>query len=112
MKNTFLFIVALSLLACNNAEKNTNATLPTTPNGLADIQSGTVNNGIDSSGQALNPAHGAPGHDCAIPVGAPLKSASVKTATDTAIKSVVAPQVAKPKTNPAHVCHFTTVLWQ
>jgi hypothetical protein len=22
----------------------------------------------------LNPAHGAPGHDCAIPVGQPLKS--------------------------------------
>lgn len=34
----------------------------------APAQTGTV-----PSGPGLNPAHGEPGHDCAIPVGAPLK---------------------------------------
>ena len=29
---------------------------------------------MDTSGVALNPPHGEPGHDCAIPVGAPLNS--------------------------------------
>lgn len=63
-------------------------------------------------GAGLNPAHGQPGHDCAIPVGAPLNSAptagakpSVQTMSAPAITAPVgSPLAADPnaKLNPAH----------
>lgn len=77
-----------------------------------------------STGQVkLNPAHGQPGHDCAIAVGAPLKNQSgatpVQVATQQAAKPTpivtqttqvppptgfpsVQPSSGKPKLNPAH----------
>jgi hypothetical protein len=77
-----------------------------------------------SAGQVkLNPAHGQPGHDCAIAVGAPLKSQSgattvlantqqaakptpivtqtTQTPPPSAFPSVL-PSTGKPKLNPAH----------
>lgn len=48
----------------------------------------------------LNPAHGQPGHDCAIPVGAPLNS---KPATGAQPKpNVTVTPAAKPTTAPAN----------
>jgi hypothetical protein len=42
---------------------------------------------------AINPPHGQPGHDCAVPVGAPLNSSSADNQP--------APQVQQPATLPA-----------
>ena len=56
----------------------------------------------------LNPAHGQPGHDCAVPVGAPLnsKGAAAKTSVSPAIAPAVtpvsAPTAVAPGTNPPH----------
>ncbi|MDG4946455.1 hypothetical protein NMK71_08515 [Weeksellaceae bacterium KMM 9713] len=46
---------------------------------------------------ALNPAHGQPGHDCAIPVGAPLNS---KPASNQNMTPVQAPVQNQPSTAP------------
>ncbi|HSI89487.1 MAG TPA: hypothetical protein VK927_00150 [Adhaeribacter sp.] len=43
------------------------------------LPSGPVNPA--SSGAKMNPPHGEPGHDCAVPVGAPLTGASAGTST-------------------------------
>jgi len=42
---------------------------------------------------AINPPHGQPGHDCAVPVGAPLNSSSADNQP--------APQIQQPATSPA-----------
>lgn len=47
---------------------------------------------VITTSQGLNPAHGQPGHQCDLPVGAPLTIAPEK--------KLSAP--AKPKTNPQH----------
>ena len=54
-------------------QKTTTATTPTQtlPTQPLPAQQQPVKN---ASGAKLNPAHGLPGHDCAIPVGQPLKS--------------------------------------
>ncbi|WP_417266254.1 hypothetical protein [Brumimicrobium sp.] len=70
---------------------NTNEGIENTPLNTAP----PVNNGV-----ALNPPHGEPGHDCAVPVGQPLNAA--------AGANVNAPTVNTPKVNnnvrlnPAH----------
>ncbi|RAU82801.1 hypothetical protein [Pontibacter arcticus] len=58
---------------------------------------------------AVNPAHGAPGHNCAIPVGAPLNAPAGTQATQPAVQTEPAPQltpqtqgIASPAVNPAH----------
>ena len=73
-----------------------------------------------TSSARLNPAHGQPGHDCAIPVGAPLKSTvaakptpapvqTLATSTPVETKTATAPALVsgpsidpKAKINPAH----------
>jgi hypothetical protein len=55
------------------------ATLPaskpqnTTPSAILPQSNPILNPTTNLTGEKLNPAHGLPGHDCAIPVGAPLK---------------------------------------
>lgn len=55
---------------------------------------------------SLNPEHGAPGHRCDIPVGAPLSSATgTNTQSTTTTSPAVSPvwtKQAAPKKNPAH----------
>jgi hypothetical protein len=57
------------------------------------------------TGAGINPAHGQPGHDCAVAVGAPLNSKASPGAnalvTPTALP-VAAPGKTLPGTNPAH----------
>ena len=52
-----------------------------------------------SSGK-LNPAHGQPGHDCAVAVGAPLNSKTVQAATNNAAPKVNISQPAPASTTP------------
>lgn len=64
----------------------------------------------DSEAVALNPAHGQPGHSCAIPVGAPLNQASSNNTTQQApapTNTGVSPvrlnsSTATPQKNPPH----------
>jgi hypothetical protein len=51
----------------------------------------------------LNPAHGQPGHDCAVAVGAPLNApASQPTVTPAITTSAAAPTSSTVRLNPAH----------
>ena len=75
-------LVIFSINACNNNSRPDidtsliNITAPkTTPansTSLLDTVSVTPATANNSSTVALNPPHGQPGHDCAIPVGGPL----------------------------------------
>lgn len=52
---------------------------------------------------ALNPPHGQPGHDCAVPVGAPLSGAGSSTTTPALNKTnSVPPTITGNGINPPH----------
>ncbi|RZL45985.1 MAG: hypothetical protein EOP00_16415 [Pedobacter sp.] len=113
-----LYILALaSLTACNNKKPEPVQGYSATPNGLADLQkpasptataasSTTAPASGSQSNLLLNPAHGEPGHDCSVAVGAPLKaSARANTATAQAQQTVqtVSPQPTATSTPQAAV---------
>lgn len=95
MRKIVLLFAGVSMLAiaCNNSEDNratsdTPATVAeTAANGVPtagaeEVGTNVLNQAIAeggsaapaAAGQAVNPPHGEPGHDCGIPVGAPLNS--------------------------------------
>lgn len=121
-----LYILALaSITACNSKKPEPAQVYAATPNGLADLQKAatakTTSTPVSAtqSNLLLNPAHGEPGHDCSIAVGAPLKqgakniaapqpqavqtvsqaSATVNNETQAAVSSV---NSKAQKLNPAH----------
>lgn len=97
MRKTLLFLMAMSFLACTSATPETTPT-PTTPTGMDGIQK---SNTANSSGELLNPEHGMPGHDCALPVGAPLNKGTKTEAEQKATAETKSPG-AKQKLNPEH----------
>lgn len=58
---------------------------------------------VNSKGQKLNPAHGQPGHDCAIAVGAPLNSKGTKAVSASAAPKVNVVQPAATTTSAVPV---------
>ncbi len=120
MKKLLYIFCALGLLACNSNKQQPAQEFTPTPTGLQGIQKPASSNSTSTTSQAnsnsgaLNPAHGQPGHDCAIPVGAPLNSASApasttQQATPAQPTTDVTKQAATPsvnekgqKLNPAH----------
>ena len=110
--NTFLFIcaMAISILSCSNdtgtkgEDKKASGTNSNSPNTeqiqtenateTAPVKIQTPNSvtqqpqATTQTAQGMNPPHGQPGHDCKIPVGAPLNS-STKS-------NVVNPQPTQP----------------
>ncbi len=74
---------------------------PETSESNADVQP-VSNIQPASAGVALNPPHGQPGHDCAVPVGQPLNSPTPTMSTPSA--SVSNPPAALPgaRLNPPH----------
>ncbi|RYD79651.1 MAG: hypothetical protein EOP55_04235 [Sphingobacteriales bacterium] len=74
MKNLIFFVVLVVVYSCNNKPETTTGITPT-PTGMQGLQQ---NKGAESSLNApkpnlvYNPAHGQPGHTCALAVGAPL----------------------------------------
>jgi hypothetical protein len=80
------------------------------------VAPGQLTQSASATGVVLNPAHGQPGHDCAIPVGQPLKSQSgtvsapiqittqptQTTQAPSTVTPLSQPTTAKPKLNPAH----------
>lgn len=102
MKKVFLLFASFCFLACSEAPSTDKTTLATTPEGLEGINK--ANAQANTSGEKLNPEHGMPGHDCALPVGAPLKKDST-VKIETVSTEAPATQQAngiKPKNNPAH----------
>jgi hypothetical protein len=89
MRKIFFGLAILSLAACSNGEQKQatgTGTLPTS-------QSGSQ----PQANLLTNPEHGQPGHDCALPVGAPLKQSS--TAQPAAVPASTQP-VSVPTTPP------------
>ena len=130
MKNTFIGLIAVSLLAvsCKKDERATylkeeanagqpsvalNTTSKTTLMDQAGIPSVSTPAPM-ATAPGMNPPHGQPGHRCDIPVGQPLNSKPVPApqATQNAVQTTPSPAPApaaqnlamgeKPKLNPAH----------
>ena len=55
---------------------------------------------FSTTGSGLNPAHGMPGHDCAVDVGAPLPGVAVPAASQAVASSQNL--IANSRINPAH----------
>lgn len=138
MNKNFIFLCGIALtstlISCGNNEEKTTATTTTvtdtvptstdvslaTPNSnnsdLAslpgDAQPGVQSVSASSTNVKLNPAHGEPGHDCALPVGAPLKGAGeiqenikITSPAGQNVTPAAAPSKAantNVKINPAH----------
>ena len=102
----FLYILALaSLIACNsNKPEQAQQSYTATPNGLADLEKPTsatatpANATGKQSNLLLNPAHGEPGHDCSVAVGAPLKASTRTNAAKTMPPQPTVQTVTPPTT--------------
>lgn len=98
LSNTLVAATALFLFSCSNGDNNTSAETASQPAASVSNESSSAANPTDlkletlptaetsaetpspaASNVALNPAHGEPGHNCAIPVGAPLDGSSSGT---------------------------------
>jgi hypothetical protein len=137
--NSALFVLTLSLTACTTgAEEETTTAVNTTDSFKASPVDQYISASADSAikvasqpvGQAiqqnanginlptLNPAHGQPGHDCAVEVGAPLKSSgaaknNVTTTQPATMPTINAQPAAKtaaglnpPHGEPGHRCEI------
>ncbi|MDQ8003888.1 MAG: hypothetical protein REI64_03745 [Pedobacter sp.] len=111
MKKILCAIALVGLFsACDNSKNNTQTQVPTaTQGGLSGLQNAPAATTESQTSLLTNPEHGKPGHDCALPVGAPLKQkATTQQSTAPVPNTPVAPEpvAAKPssaqKLNPAH----------
>lgn len=109
MRKTLFILATVSVFACTNAKQDTTTqTYAPTPTGLSGIKQANATNAANATpstnqnGELLNPVHGAPGHDCSLPIGAPLnKPAKADTSKEAANKTPLA-ETQKPRLNPAH----------
>lgn len=111
---TFIFISTALLTSCKDnvevtdAETNTpqEATLEQKKQALESVAPSSINNSGSSGDVSLNPAHGQPGHSCAIPVGAPLNGSGEAKAAPIKMEMNKANATPAPTSgsgiNPAH----------
>lgn len=114
-------ILLTGLLSCNDEPTSSNTVTsngrtidtsikmpePVAPQNTTSQISTTPQSGEAKSMAKLNPPHGEPGHDCAIPVGAPLNSKPSAAATAPAANPAAVPANAKlnpPHGQPGHDC--------
>lgn len=90
MKRIIYALGLIGLSACNNT--NSNTTQATNSSELPGLQTTAKATTEQQTGLLTNPEHGKPGHDCALPVGAPL-----------AQKKNLQPAVTAPSAPPATV---------
>lgn len=126
MKKSFLTLIAAPLLfvACSNDKSESPSEAAQTQASVQNAPTMTVEPNLTTMPAAnaapvavapgTNPPHGQPGHDCAIPVGAPLNSkgdnpAQVQAVTQPVVQPNLnvppptpAPQATAPGTNPPH----------
>lgn len=104
-QNTFCLFIILSITACNqnrHADIDTSLINTTTPQHISPSDSSALVTPLNASPAAinngtllaLNPPHGQPGHDCAIPVGQPLNGKQNSNAQPTAVSAT--PQIVNP----------------
>lgn len=109
-----LLIPSLFFISCNDSEKKVEneaetvqeATLEQKKQALENVAP-TQSSTNTSGNVAINPAHGQPGHDCAVPVGAPLTGSGSSTITPKASpiqtnNAVPAQTSGGGNLNPAH----------
>jgi hypothetical protein len=83
-----------------NSQASSLVSHPSTKLGNLMNQSGINSGGnLSVAGSGLNPAHGLPGHNCAIDVGAPLSSAGT---VPQAVSKPAIGSTANARINPAH----------
>jgi len=106
MKRILYVITVLAFLACNT--KNPEVAQADKLNSASNLQPMQAN-AVAQSDLIFNPKHGAPGHDCSIAVGAPLKSATkpVAPTPPPSATQVVAPQ-AMPVNAPQATANVAT----
>lgn len=105
-----MLIAAPLFIACKDKETPAEETINTTQEATLEQKKQALQNVAPTSTQtttsgdlAINPAHGQPGHDCAVPVGAPLNNAGSTNATPTINKTNTVPAaVSGNGVNPAH----------
>lgn len=75
---SFLLIASISMISCKNEQESSAEAMETPPAATLEQKKQALqnvapaSNTTQSTGGAINPAHGQPGHRCDIPVGAPL----------------------------------------
>lgn len=70
---------------------------------VAPTSSQTINSSSTGGDLALNPPHGQPGHDCAVPVGAPLNGSGNSSTSPVLNKTnSVPPTISGNGINPPH----------
>lgn len=102
----FIGCMVVALSACNSSTPKTQNVVTPTPGGLPTATSQPVASGEKPK---LNPEHGQPFHDCALPVGAPLTADNASPATSpTSATTEAAPQqevrLNPPHGEPGHKC--------
>lgn len=112
----------LLFVSCNDKETKVENTTQTTQEATLEQKKQALQNvtpaqsqGTNSSSGnlAVNPAHGQPGHDCTIPVGAPLKGTGSTTITQKplnittdqgTLQSTSEGKINPPHGQPGHRC--------
>ncbi|WP_276499020.1 hypothetical protein [Pontibacter litorisediminis] len=96
--STFLIASALLLAGCSSNEQENAATAATPAAGVNQAQP------AQAPGQAvaLNPPHGEPGHNCALPVGAPLDGSPQPRLVKPNLAPIPAKNPVATGTNPPH----------
>jgi len=113
MKNVFYLSAIMLFCSCNSEDKKMIPAVVQTPGGISGLQKNVSAPALQSTKGALiyNPAHGKPGHTCALALGAPLnqtvaaKPQPINTNTPVQPKAVaVSPLVntSGKKLNPKH----------
>lgn len=112
---------ALLFVSCNDKETKTESTTQTPQEvtleqkkqALQNVAPTQTQGSTNSSGNlAVNPPHGQPGHDCTIPVGAPLngtgsstiKAKPMNTNTTSPIQASGEGKINPPHGQPGHRC--------
>lgn len=111
MKKFFYLSVIIIFCSCSNKQKESNQTIAQTPNGLEGLQKNASSPAVQSAKTSLiyNPAHGKPGHTCALAVGAPLQQSTatqpqknITNISPVTVSTPIAVNTSGQKLNPKH----------
>ncbi|MCX2739568.1 hypothetical protein [Pontibacter anaerobius] len=96
---TLLFASALLFAGCSESDKETTTATATAPAaGVNQVQPAAT----PAQAVAVNPPHGEPNHNCALPVGAPLDGTPLPRLVKPSLSPVPAQMPVAPGTNPPH----------
>jgi len=111
MKNFVYLSMIIVFCSCSNKKKESNQTIVQTPAGLEGLQKNVSSPVVQSAKTNLiyNPAHGKPGHTCALAVGAPLQQSTatqpqknITNISPVTVSTPIAVNTSGKKLNPKH----------